>query len=153
MSFWDGTSKRASIQSSNTITYCCIKKKLITLCVFVYLVAGVKTSVANEGDEMRRNINFSRYRVLRILSVSIVREILERSCRERLCIRFGACQQNNVFIILIKHWEESRPSSRISGSLSSRHIPIDCVYIERIHRTYRSTYTSICKQTRDNRCL
>jgi len=34
-----------------------------------------------------------------------------------------------MFIILIRHWEESRPSSRISGLLSSRHILIDCVYI------------------------
>jgi len=29
-----------------------------------------------------------------------------------------------MFIILIRHWEESRPSSRISGSLSSRHMLI-----------------------------
>jgi len=36
-----------------------------------------------------------------------------------------------MFIILMRHWEESRPSSRISGSLSSRHMLIDCacVYI------------------------
>jgi len=51
----------------------------------------------------------------------------ERSRKsENLYMRFGTCQPNNMFIILIKHWEESRSSSRISGLLSSRHMPIDC---------------------------
>jgi len=41
----------------------------------------------------------------------------------------GTCQPNNTFIILIRHREES-PSSRISGSLSSRRMLIaDDVYI------------------------
>jgi len=45
-------------------------------------------------------------------------------------MRFGTCQSNNMFIILIRHCEESRPSSRISGLLSSRHMLIaDDVYI------------------------
>jgi len=57
----------------------------------------------------------------------IVREESRKS--ENLCTRFATCQPNNMFIILIRPWEESRPSSRISGFLSSRRMPIDCVYI------------------------
>jgi len=50
----------------------------------------------------------------------IVREDSQKS--ENVYIRFGMCLPNNMFIISIRHWKESRPSSRISGLLSCCHI-------------------------------
>jgi len=62
-------------------------------------------------------------------------------------MRFGTCQPNNMFIILIRHWEESRPSSRISGLLSNRHMLIDIYIYMRMTYIY-AIYRRICKQTR-----
>jgi len=70
----------------------------------------------------RQAIEKTSYVVWRILPVLIVRGDSRKS--ESLCIRFEACQPNNVFIIWVRHWEESRPSSRISGLLSCYHMLI-----------------------------
>jgi len=44
--------------------------------------------------------------------------------RESVSIWFGTCLPNKHFIISIRHWQESRPSGRISGLLSCRHFLI-----------------------------